>query len=291
MERIAHSPLIPVMPTLTHKRLRFASVLISPVALFADGHATANIGAGKHACSVIHTPQCWHETTHDTACRVPDLPDIKISPENGRYAFRRVADHISIGYEYPRGASPQDSGHLENFLVPGDEHYEIEMGKTPRLRLITQDEWLTQEPVPITVKAAKTVRAFYPESDKTVRAVKFVGRSFPKTGPRFPFNDRDATSVSAKEKFLTVHSWSGTENTCDTFLCFGLPPHGRYWIDLYDVASGQRVVEIKGRYWDLEAAQLFGATMWLDDRYFVLPLNGDLRTFLFCDMARKAPAH
>jgi hypothetical protein len=46
------------------------------------------------------------------------------------------------------------------------------------------------------------------------------------------------------------------------------------------------VVAITGRYWNLEAPQLFGATIWLGDRYFLLPLAGDLRTFLFCDMTR-----
>jgi hypothetical protein len=268
-------------------KCRFGAGLLGlPLAIFADGHASVNIGSGKHACAVFHTPQCWHETTQYRACRVPELPDIKLSLEHGRYVFRQNADHVSIGYEYPRGASPQDSGHLERFVVPGEEHYEIDMGPPPRLRPITQDEWSRQTPLSITARTAKTTRAFYPESDTAVRAVEFAGRSFPKTGPRFPFADRDATSVSATEKFLTVHSWAGTENTCDAFLCFGLPPHGRYWIDLYDVSSGKRVVALSGRYWNLEAVGLFGATIWLGDRYFVLPLTGDLRTFLFCDMTR-----
>lgn len=95
------------------KYLLGAALLEVPTALLAYGHATVHIGAGKHACAVFHTPQCWHETTDYRACRGPDLPDFRLSFAGRRYVFRQSVDHVSIGYEYPRGASPMDSGHLE----------------------------------------------------------------------------------------------------------------------------------------------------------------------------------
>ena len=165
----------PVIPSAVRKRRVAAALLGLPLAIFADGHASVHIGAGKRAYAVFHTPQCWHETTQYTACRVPDLPDIKITPEHGRYIFRQIAGHVSIGYEYPRGASPQDSGHLEKFVVPGEKHYESIWVPHPQLRAITQDEWSSQAPRPFTARAARTARAFYPESDTTVRAIDFAG--------------------------------------------------------------------------------------------------------------------
>jgi len=55
------------------------------------------------------------------------------------------------------------------------------------------------------------------------------------------------------------------------------PGHGEVFLDLYDVSSGVRVIGARSPYGGTGSgfapSMLFGASLWVEDRYFIMPLD------------------
>jgi hypothetical protein len=54
-------------------------------------------------------------------------------------------------------------------------------------------------------------------------------------------------------------------------------------VDLYDVKTGMKLSTMTGRFWKMDVQDLFDNTEWLDDKYFVMRLQPDLRRFVLCE--------
>lgn len=66
---------------------------------------------------------------------------------------------------------------------------------------------------------------------------------------------------------------------------------GKYWIDIFNTALGERVIQIQGAFNDAEPYMFQGQASWYGSRYYVMPVGGTLwtgefglRRLLICDV-------
>jgi hypothetical protein len=121
---------------------------------------------------------------------------------------------------------------------------------------------------------------------------------FPISSPKY------AGSVSSPGgSRIAVDSWSGTVRDPPQILSWEPGPSslgfliglirahydGHYWIDIHDVVSGSRVVQIRGDFHGDHPLYFQGKAKWLNGRYYVLPLEPEgMRRLLVCDIDAAA---
>ncbi len=66
--------------------------------------------------------------------------------------------------------------------------------------------------------------------------------------------------------------------------------NGHYYVDLYNVASGERVLAIQGEFHGVDPHHFFDKSAWISKRHFVLPLDdkNPRRRFIICDVQRAS---
>ena len=81
-----------------------------------------------------------------------------------------------------------------------------------------------------------------------------------------------------------MQSWQGQDyGDGDIIAPRGKP--GKFFIDLYEVSSGQRVAVIEGIHRDdLRADVPLTVTFWLESRYFIVQLGSHLERMLVCEL-------
>jgi len=148
-----------------------------------------------------------------------------------------------------------------------------------KVRSATQTEWESGQLVPQSsyIKG----RSYEP---KTEEGVLLEGKLFRKSGPQWPILGEHAR-ISPDEKWLAVQSWQGQDyGNGDIIAPWGKP--GRFFIDLYEVSSGQRVAVIEGIHRDdLRADVPLTVTFWLESRYFLVQLGSHLERMLVCEVS------
>ena len=82
-------------------------------------------------------------------------------------------------------------------------------------------------------------------------------------------------------------SWEGQDyGNGDIIAPRGKP--GRFFIDLYEVSSGQRFAAIEGIHRDdLRADVPLTATFWIESRYFIVQLGSHLERMLVCEVPNQ----
>ena len=124
---------------------------------------------------------------------------------------------------------------------------------------------------------------------------EFRGSHFPKTGPKWL-----GYFLSPHLTRIAVLSWDGIIEYGGSNILFGFAPldpqysrmamfswfthiHGKYWIDIYDVESAGRIIQIQGEFHGIEPAKFQGRSLWVND-YYILPLDTHgMRRLLVCD--------
>jgi hypothetical protein len=127
--------------------------------------------------------------------------------------------------------------------------------------------------------------------------VEYRTKRFPKTGPRWPGH---RYLVNPEVTRIAVLSWDGLIEYGGSNILFGftaLDPrylrgamfswfthiHGKYWIDIYDIASTTRIIQIQGEFHGVEPDEFQGRSLWVND-YYVLPLDTHgMRRLLVCN--------
>jgi len=122
-------------------------------------------------------------------------------------------------------------------------------------------------------------------------------RSREKSGPKWAGIGEGTVGsfISHDLARLAVNSWDGVDITY-SFLdptSFGQRNKikGQFWVDIYDIASEQRLIQIQGTFRGAEPGNFQGHAAWYGDRYYVMPVGGtlgsgefSLRRLLICDV-------
>jgi hypothetical protein len=95
-----------------------------------------------------------------------------------------------------------------------------------------------------------------------------------------------------------VHSWNGVDETGSVLdpTSFGRNHvNGHFWIDMYDVATAEPLVRIRGDFHGAEPYTFMGHAVFYSDRYYVMPAGHNtadgafrMQHLLICDLEAAA---
>jgi hypothetical protein len=256
--------------------------------LFVGEQVTADVTDGKSACSEIRFATCWKDK--DGQCA--ELNRIILYPglESDTYDFRGVvgqASQILVGLHYlPDVLAVSDPHRVES-----PDRYLVTLGPRAVVRKASDQEWSKGAPLARFAEPADPEHKVLLTFDDNL-PFPLSGKSFAKSGPRWPRDGANAGRLSANGEYLAVQSWDGTEMDCPFIQPCRSSGGGHYWEDVYDVKSGRRLAAVTGRFWAMPHDTLFNITQWVGNRYFVQPLQRNLQAVLICDMetAKTTPA-
>lgn len=173
--------------------------------------------------------------------------------------------------------------------------------------------------IPLTSRSAKRINETEWESGSLLRPieagweqarrpeigyVEFRGKRFPKTGSKWP---GQRYLLSPDQRRIAILSWDGIVERGGSNILFGFISldqqysqrimfswfthiHGKYWIDIYDVASATRSIQIQGEFHGVEPDNFQGRSLWVNE-YFILPLDSHgMRRLLACEVVRLQSA-
>jgi len=155
-----------------------------------------------------------------------------------------------------------------------DNRFAVSLDGAFRVREASTEEWDA---------AAKPLHSYrfiqsFKNPQLTGGAVQYNGRMYGKSGESW---GNEVALVSPRGKWIAVFSYSSREKPNPGFIP-GLgstePGHGEVFLDLYDVSSGSRIIGARSPYGGrgdggFAPSMLFGASLWIEDRYFIMPLD------------------
>jgi hypothetical protein len=176
-------------------------------------------------------------------------------------------------------------------LLTVPQKFAVDLSKKGRVHRISEADWDSAPRLP---QAAGAI-----PPDKDARGVSYKGGPLlERSGPRWTgegFNPLITATVDPSRERVAVFSWDGS-NIIYSFMdpSSGFrrsKVKGRYWIDIYEAATGRRLTRIEGFFKNYSPDSLLGqASKWFGE-YFVMPLGRTtdggasimLQKFLICD--------
>jgi hypothetical protein len=117
---------------------------------------------------------------------------------------------------------------------------------------------------------------------------QYRGHLLEKSGPEWYDPGLRAKLISPGQTHIALNSSEGGVGYPGPFEPGPIRAKGKYWIDIYDVRTGQRALIIQGTFHggaDADPGLFQGRAFWLTDRYYVLPLEPEgMRRLLICDV-------
>jgi hypothetical protein len=154
-------------------------------------------------------------------------------------------------------------------------------GNRPRVRKVSDAERLRAEPVlnGYNYLSATDQKIDVFDEKNSSPGVKYAGKLFARSGRAWA----DTVGVlSPTGSWLAVLSYTSQEKRtkfCGVLEEGGEPGHGVIHVDVYDPASGKKV--LAGKHLFREApSSIFSASVWVEDRYLIIPLDFNSRSCL-----------
>jgi hypothetical protein len=152
-------------------------------------------------------------------------------------------------------------------------------GGRPRVRRVSEPERQRGEPV---LNGYHYLSSYKQKIDlldekDTPPGVRHAGRLFAKSGRNW---GSTVGVLSPGGRWLAVLSYTSPEKRRKFRSVLeegGEPQRGVLHVDVYDAATGERVLAGEHPYRLTDASTLFGNSVWVEERYFVMPLAFDLR--------------
>lgn len=156
-----------------------------------------------------------------------------------------------------------------------DDRFALSLNGPPRIRKVTEEEWNA---------AAKVLHSYYfvasGSSYVTPEGVKYNERLYRKSGETW---GTQAALVSPRKTRIAVFSYTSREKVAESWIP-GLkstePGSGEVFLDVYDLSSGEKVAHVRSPYGQkpngFAPSIIFNASVWIEDRYIVMPLDPDL---------------
>ena len=155
-----------------------------------------------------------------------------------------------------------------------DNRFAVSLDGAFRIREATTEEWNAAE---------KPIHSYYFigsfDKQHTGDGVQFKGRLYRKTGATW---GRYVALVSPRETWIAVFSYSSRDKPDQGWLP-GFPSgatepgRGEVFLDIYNVSSGAKVIGARSPYGEkpggFEPSMLFHSSLWVEDRYLIMPLN------------------
>jgi len=105
------------------------------------------------------------------------------------------------------------------------------------------------------------------------------GREYVKAGQWF-----GSALLPPSRAFLALASWNGSFTMGPgQSLLFNGPAVLKAFIDVFETATGRKLMTVRLRISGRVGTPFFGAPAWLNGRYLVIPVHESLRECLICD--------
>jgi hypothetical protein len=247
--------------------------------LAASGLPAASVAVvttGEEYCNTIRLPGGW---------RVADYDKLEEFQRGTEYEFRQIHPGSS---EYLVAAISTESHWRKRLRDYSVNKFWVDLTGNRRPRPATEDEWKSAAIVPVTAELLDTSSA----DPRSAGRYRYAQRSFAKSGPRWPALG-DQVRVSADGRWIAVQSWKGAsyQDAPDVLLNPPISGSERFFIDVYDVSSGNKLIGLDGIDRDFAAGDApLHATFWLDSRYFIVPLGLSRQKFLACEAPETFPS-
>ena len=152
-----------------------------------------------------------------------------------------------------------------------DNRYAVSLDGQFRVEPATTAEWDAAD------KVLHSYR-FIEARDSAVgpAGVRYSGRVFAKSGESW---GNEAALVSPRGRWIAVFSFTTREKPQESIIPgFGRkePGTGEVFLDLYEISSGGRVISARvpfGEPGSFAFSMLFSHALWVEDRYFIMPLH------------------
>jgi hypothetical protein len=224
---------------------------------------------------VVRFPAPWVKLRGDKWVGVNDNIQYVIrrtskGPAGGEliFAVKQGFDGSLFGkevYDFPVNNPDYDYYSDDRFAVSLDGRFSV--------RKATAGEWdVAEKPL----HSYHFIKSFE-NPHVTGEAVKYNDRLYRKSGE---FWGTEVALVSPRATRIAVFSYTSREKPPKPLIPgFGNtePGHGEVFLDVYDISSGEKVIAAHapygGTYGGHAPSMLFGSSLWVDDRYFVMPLE------------------
>jgi hypothetical protein len=161
------------------------------------------------------------------------------------------------------------------------ERYSLDLAKPGSVGPIDEASW----------NAAPVLEPNFPRPPEqaTYQAdgLRYRDHLLAKSGPNWDLYAKAA--VSPGESRVAVFSYDGIVQRSYEFSFQPERFDGTYWTEIYDVASGKRLIHIHGKFKRVDLTELQGKSYWYSGRFFVEPLETDgMHRLLVCDVDAAA---
>lgn len=220
---------------------------------------------------VVRFPGMWLKARGDSKRVVNDNPHYVVR-RSARGELLFAVKQGFTGELYGRGAYdfPVKDPDYDYY---SDTRYAVALGGGVQVRPATVEEWDAAEKVLHSYRFIQT----FQNPRVTEEGVRHDGHLFRKTGESW---GNEAALVSPRGTWIAVFSYASRERPKPAVIPgFGgtEPGHGEVFLDLYDTTSGARVISARapygGRGGGFAPSMLFGDSLWVEDRYFIMPLD------------------
>jgi len=152
-----------------------------------------------------------------------------------------------------------------------DNQFAVSLDGKFRVRAVDQVEWYT---------AMKPLHSYhFIMSPGAADGVQYKGRLYRKSGESW---GHESALVSPRGTWIAVFSYSSRDKP-DRGMLPGFPAagdepgRGEVFLDVYNVSSGEKVISARAPFGrkpgGFVPSLLFGASVWIEDRYVIMPLD------------------
>ena len=151
-------------------------------------------------------------------------------------------------------------------------------GGRPRLRKVSEAERLQAQPVlngyNYLSAADQNIDVFNQKNSSS--GVQYAGKFFARSGRAW---SNTVGVLSPKGRWLAVLSYTSPQQSSSIFEEGSEPDNGVIHVDIYDPATGKKVLAGKHLFRNAPS-EIFSASVWVEDRYFLIPLDFNYGTCL-----------
>src|SRR5215213_444161 len=155
-----------------------------------------------------------------------------------------------------------------------DNYFAVNIDGQLQVKEVTEDDWKTGE---------KLLHSYYFihnfDAQVTAEGVRYNERLYRKAGESW---GGYAALVSPRKTRIAIFSYTSREKVSKSIIV-GMnntePGSGEVFLDIYDLSSGEKVGSARARYGKpdgFEPSLLFGASVWIEDSYIIMPLHWEL---------------
>jgi len=220
-------------------------------------------------CGEIQVPRPWAVPSYDATRSYYGFDGRYFSRGLAQFELRQGESLLLLGVsssKFPRGP----------FVSSPDRYAVVQEGPNFVLRSATDAEWES---------ARELAQSASPASGRG-KPLSYAGKVFIPSGKNWWMSVGDSLRISADQVHLALFTWDGTIRYGEAFVSFfgSTRKDGRFFIDIFETASGRKGAVIQGTFHDVDPGWLFTQSFWVEGARFIIPIDEHMQRFVLCEV-------